>query len=328
MASIPMNPLPFSDLDDESFLLTLYELQNGPISYNQDRLGTLFFNPLLLNTRHHLALNSNLDPDENFLGELNNTPCEYYVEDQFNEMFRNECKHGNVSFSTLHLNIRSISQNKSCLTDWLCGLDIKFSVIGITETWLKEADNLAGIDGYNFIHNHRRNRTGGSVGIYISNELHIKSHNDLHFSDSNSIETLFIEVIKPRGKNIIIGVIYRPPDQNLDTFVHYFNAIAEKISRENKLCYIMGDFNINFMNYQCHNKTGEFVDSIFSNMLYPRITRPTRITAHTATLIDNILSNNFECNTKNGLFFQIYLTIFQSFLLYSKIKIIKSKMIL
>jgi hypothetical protein len=51
----------------------------------------------------------------------------------------------------------------------------------------------------------------------------------------------------------------------------------------------MGDFNINFMNYQCHNKTGEFVDSIFSNMLYPRITRPTRITAHTATLIDNIL---------------------------------------
>ena len=104
--------------------MTLYELQNGPISYNHDRLGTLFFNPLLLNTRHHLALNSNLDPDENFLGELNNTPCEYYVEDQFNEMFRNECKHGellckhNVSFSTLHLNIRSISQNKSRLTDW------------------------------------------------------------------------------------------------------------------------------------------------------------------------------------------------------------------
>ena len=76
MAPIPMNFLPFSDLDDESFLLTLYEFQNGSISFNQDRLGTLFFNPLLLNTRHHLALNSNLDPDENFLGQLNNTPCE------------------------------------------------------------------------------------------------------------------------------------------------------------------------------------------------------------------------------------------------------------
>jgi hypothetical protein len=99
MASISMNPLPFSDLDDDGFLLTLYEFQNGSITYNQDRLGTLFFNPLLLNTRHHLALNSNLDPDENFLG------------------------------------ICSISQNKSRLTDWLCGLDIKFPVVGITETW-------------------------------------------------------------------------------------------------------------------------------------------------------------------------------------------------
>jgi hypothetical protein len=38
MASISMNPLPFSDLDDEGFLLTLYEFQNGSISYNQDRL--------------------------------------------------------------------------------------------------------------------------------------------------------------------------------------------------------------------------------------------------------------------------------------------------
>ena len=57
------------------------------------------------------------------------------------------------------------------------------------------------------------------------------------------------------------------------------------------------------MNYHCHNKTGEFVDNIFSNILYPRITRPTRITAHTATLIDNILSNNLDCRVLNGLFF-------------------------
>jgi exonuclease III len=86
------------------------------------------------------------------------------------------------------------------------------------------------------------------------------------------------------------------PDQNLNIIVHEFNSLAEKISRENKRCFIMGDFNINFMNYQCHNKTGEYVDSIFSNMLYPHITRPTTITAHSATLIDNILSKHFDCH--------------------------------
>ena len=129
----------------------------------------------------------------------------------------------------------------------------------------------------------------------------------MHFSDSNSIiiDVLFIEVINSQGKNYIVGVVYRPPDQHLNTFVHEFNSLAEKISRGNKRCFIIGDhdFNINFMNYQCHNKTGEFVDSIFCNMLYPRITRPTRITAHSITLIDNILSNNFDCHIKNGHFF-------------------------
>jgi uncharacterized protein YozE (UPF0346 family) len=88
---------------------------------------------------------------------------------------------------------------------------------------------------------------------------------------------LFIEVINPQGKNIIVGVVYRTPDQNFNTFVDDFSIIAEKISRENKLCYIMGDFNVNFMNYQCHNKTGKFVDNIFSNMLYPRITAHTDV---------------------------------------------------
>ena len=132
--------------------------------------------------------------------------------------------------------------------------------------------------------------------MYLSNELQFKSRNDLHFSDSNSIDALFIELINSQGENYIVGVVKRPPDQNLNIIVHEFNSLAEKISRENKRCFIMGDFNINFMNYQCHNKTGEYVDSIFSNMLYPHITRPTTITAHSATLIDNILSNHFDCH--------------------------------
>ena len=63
-----------------------------------------------------------------------------------------------------------------------------------------------------------------------------------------------------------------------------------KISRENKICYLMGDFNLNLMNYQSSTKTGEFLDSIYSNMFHPLISHPSRITSHTATLIDNIFT--------------------------------------
>ena len=68
-------------------------------------------------------------------------------------------------------NIRSIYQNRSRFTDLLYGLDIKFSAIGITETWLQDVEHMVDIEGYNSIHNHRRNRIGGGVGLYLSDKF-------------------------------------------------------------------------------------------------------------------------------------------------------------
>jgi len=51
------------------------------------------------------------------------------------------------------------------------------------------------------------------------------------------MEPLFIEILRPQGKNIIVGIIYRPPNQSVDVFVDNFNEILVKISRENKICY-------------------------------------------------------------------------------------------
>ena len=56
----------------------------------------------------------------------------------------------------------------------------------------------------------------------------------------------------------------------------------------------MDDYNINIMNYETYSLTGEFVDVMSSNAFMPLITRPTRVTATSATLIDNIFTNNFE----------------------------------
>ena len=58
--------LPFSHLDDESFQLTLYELEDGLIRQSPDRLAALSFNPLQLNSKHHLTLTNNIDPDDIF----------------------------------------------------------------------------------------------------------------------------------------------------------------------------------------------------------------------------------------------------------------------
>jgi hypothetical protein len=73
------------------------------------------------------------------------------------------------------------------------------------------------------------------------------------------------------------------------------------ISKENKLCYLMGDFNLNLLNHHTHQLTAEFLDIMFGHMFFPLITLPTRITAHTATVIDNIYTNNSDNHSLNGL---------------------------
>jgi acetyl-CoA carboxylase carboxyltransferase component len=48
--------------------------------------------------------------------------------------------------------------------------------------------------------------------LYVSKQLEYKSRNDFDKNVDDIIETRFIEVFNKYGKNIIIGVVYRPPN--------------------------------------------------------------------------------------------------------------------
>ena len=77
------------------------------------------------------------------------------------------------SFSVLHYNIRSLAPNLSHLTDQLNTLDVRFSVIGITETWLGDSSHMVDIDGI-YVHKHRPTMSGGGVRLYVSSHLNFK----------------------------------------------------------------------------------------------------------------------------------------------------------
>ena len=105
------------------------------------------------------------------------------------------------------------------------------------------------------------------------------------------MEYTFIEIVNPKKSNIIVGVIYRHPSMDLTDFnCNYLSKLLENISKEQKSIFLLGDFNVNLLNYE-HNQTNEFLDSFSSNSFIPLILQPTRITSHSNTLIDNILSN-------------------------------------
>ena len=54
------------------------------------------------------------------------------------------------------------------------------------------------------------------------------------------------------------------------------------------------------MNYNEHNQTNQFLDSLDSNSSMPLILQPTRITSHINTLIDNIFSNVIDPDIISG----------------------------
>ena len=68
-----------------------------------------------------------------------------------------------------------------------------------------------------------------------------------------------------------------------------FDEILVKIKSGRKLCYLLGDWNINLLSYETHGHTTNAVDMFYSYGFMPLINRPTRITQKSATIIDNIL---------------------------------------
>ena len=72
------------------------------------------------------------------------------------------------------------------------------------------------------------------------------------------------------------------------------------INGEGKLCVLLGVFNINLLNFETHKPTKEFINTMCINFYEPHIIKPTIITYHTATLIDNIFFNSLDLFAISG----------------------------
>ena len=295
---------PFNHLtDDQEYISAVSDSQQVPCHNNNPILSnSLEFSPFMMNDDNIVPHLSDIDPDLQFFNDTtylqNVLTCDYHHESSFNSKLHS-LGIDDTSFSMMHLNIRSIPKNLCKFQEYLSNLNIQFSVIGISETWLKHDNaNFYGIDGYNHHFLVRGDKTGGGLSLFIKDSISIKLRTDLCKMES-SMEALFIEIPKTAistEKNIIIGVIYRPPNQDIKSFCEKLEEIISHVKCEEKILYLMGDFNINIINHENHLATAEFMETIYSQFMLPFITKPTRIAGNSATLIDNIFSNNISNN--------------------------------
>ena len=79
-------------------------------------------------------------------------------------------------------------------------------------------------------------------------------------------------------------------------------STLDRITKEGKMCYILGDYNINLFKSETHSPTQDFLNNLYSNYFYPIIHKPTRVTDRSATLIDNIITNSLNKVLQSGIF--------------------------
>lgn len=176
----------------------------------------------------------------------------------------------------------------------------KFSIIAVSETWL-DNDKISEvqIEGYELFTVNRQGKRGGGVALYVDSALHCRYIENKSIAMSNIFECVTVEIDFQTLKKLQVTCVYRTPGSSIDIFNEkIYELINLNSAKEIIVC---GDFNINLLNSSVHSKTADFINMMYSNMLFPVISKPSRITLDTTTLIDNIFSNKIEVKIVGGL---------------------------
>ena len=222
------------------------------------------------------------------------------------------------NFNIFHTNINGLESKLDNLHEFLTGTSNKIDILALTETSEKECSGFLSnveIDDYVKFHTASKSSKGGTA-IYINKNFDSIERSDLNI-DSIECESTWIEIKNKRSKNIVIGCIYRHPHDNFEEFFQYLDKCLSKVATENKELYLCGDFNFDLLKSDTNKFTQHFFDQLCSYGLLPNILQPTRVTVNTATVIDNIFSNNIQDDIICG---NILLTLSEHFSQFISVK--------
>ena len=194
-----------------------------------------------------------------------------------------------------------MNTNFKQIESYIHTFEIEFDIIAISETW-NDPTTLQYYDlpKYNSFQVCREDAREGGVAIHVHKDIKCSKCISKSLSVNGIFECVTVELAISNKKNIIVSCMYRKPGSNIDIFCENVESIFENIPY-NKTIFVCGDFNIDILKQDRHPSTKHFIDIIYSLGLYPLITKPTRITKDTATLIDNIFTNAIDKRTVNGI---------------------------
>jgi len=164
-----------------------------------------------------------------------------------------------------------------------------YDIISIMETWWDSSHDWSiGMGGYRLLRKDRQGTRGGRVTLYVKDQLECMEL-CLGF-DEEPTESLWVKIQGRAGTgDIIVGVCYRPPDQNERADEAFYRQIGE--TSHSKALVLMGDFNHPNTCWRdktaVHRQSRRFLQCVEDNFLLQVIEEPTR----SGAMLDLVLTN-------------------------------------
>ena len=159
-------------------------------------------------------------------------------------------------------------------------------ILCITETWLESTilDRFIAIPGYN-VFRHDKGRGGGSC-IYVRDDLEVKQiETNVNREVGLGIEDVWIIVQCRKLPSFIVGCVYRHPKAPALSFNYLLESFRSMCLRK-KAVYIFGDFNDDLLSVN-----SKLLKVIEKTKMSSMINKPTRVTEHSSTLLDPVITN-------------------------------------
>ena len=133
----------------------------------------------------------------------------------------------------IHLNVKSlllkIDENR------LISIQTRAACLCISETWLVDSILESETDISNYtIRRKDINRHGGGVCMYVRSNIAFNACDDLNHEE---LEATWIDILLPKTKRILCGVLYRPPNQS--NFYQVLESVCSNIIKCNNAFCLM-----------------------------------------------------------------------------------------
>ena len=215
-----------------------------------------------------------------------NDHCNYIEPSSIKEMHTR-----NTDIGVLQLDVRGLLNKQTQIKHLLSNdnISLPLDVILLCKTWLKPSTvDLFDLPNYKSFHRTRKDRIGGGTSILVNDKLQSREQNNL------LVETSFLEhcvvELKTDKRNILLVSAYRPPNTKARTFLTEYKRLLNSLKKNKGHEIIIGlDHNLDLLKSHLNQPTNDFMELSLDRELIPCITKPTRITNSSASLIDNIL---------------------------------------